>query len=435
MSNYYNMLELCRASLVPFRMNIDIVKDWLINSRNPLYNTGFAKIILANLILAERLTRTYEKDEFNIHECIIEDKKYAIEEKVIVSKTFCQLRHFSKVGITKTLPKLLILAPMAGHHATLAKDTVKELLPFMDVYITDWVDASLVPMQEGNFDLDDFIDYLIEFLTLLGPNLHTLAVCQPTIPLLAAISIMSQNNDANVPASMTLIGGPIDARNNPTEVDNLATSKTIDWFSAMMISTVPMNYPGYGRRVYPGFMQLMAFMSLDIPRHINSHLELLQNLLDGNMEEASHTMKFYDEYLASMDMTAEFFLQTIQEVFKDFALAKGELVSRNRHINLKDISKCALLGIEGERDNIAAVGQTKAALELCSNIPDSMKRYYLQEGAGHYGTFSGSKFKKFIVPIIKDFIYQHDNNNKTAKKGDSKAVDKTGGEKGMKRKN
>ncbi len=416
MSNYYNMLELYRASLIPFRMNIDISKDWLINPKNPFCNTGFSKILLANLILAERLSRTYQKDEFNIHECMVENKSYVIEEKVIYSKTFCELKHFSKVGITQTLPKLLIVAPMAGHHATLAKDTVKELLPFADIYITDWVDASLVPLKEGKFDLDDFIDYLIEFLTLLGPNLHTLAVCQPTIPLMAAISILSNSNELKVPASMILIGGPIDARRNPTEVDHLAVNQSMEWFCDMMISTVPMNYEGYGRKVYPGCLQLMAFMSLDIPRHINSHLELLQNLLDGNMEGASHTIEFYDEYLASMDMTAEFYLQTIQEVFKDFALAKGELVSRDRKINLTDISKCALLGIEGERDNIAAVGQTKAALELCYNIPDSMKRYHLQEGVGHYGTFSGSKFKKFIVPIIKDFIYHFDGSSKAGKK-------------------
>lgn len=396
MSNYYNMLELHRASLIPFRMNIEVLKDWVVSPKNPIHNTGFANIMLAHLILTERMTRTYKKPKFNINECAVDSIPYVIEEKVVCSKTWCQLRHFSKVGITKVLPKLLIVAPMAGHHATLTRDTVKGLLPFADVYITDWVDANMVPLQEGKFDLDDFINYIIEFLILLGPNLHTLAVCQPTIPLLAAISILSQSNDVNVPSSMILIGGPVDARMNPTEVDNLATRKSMDWFCQVMTTTVPVNYEGYGRKVYPGFLQLMAFMSLDIPRHINSHLELLQNLLDGQIAEANHTIAFYDEYLAPMDMTAEFYLQTIHEVFKEFALAKGELISQNRKIDLKNITKCALLGIEGERDNIAAVGQTKAALELCCNIPDSMKQYHLQEGAGHYGTFSGSKFNKYI---------------------------------------
>ncbi len=423
MSNYYNMLELYRTSLIPFRMNIQIFKEWLINHKNPLHNTGFANIMLAYLILTERITRNYKKPKFNINECMVDGVSYVIEEQVIVSKTFCQLKHFRKVGITKTLPKLLILAPMAGHHATLARDTVKGLLPFVDIYITDWVDANMVPLKEGKFDLDDFIDYIIEFLILLGPNLHTLAVCQPTIPLLAAISILSQNNDIHVPSSMTLIGGPIDARLNPTAVDNLATRQSMDWFCRVMTTTVPINYPGYGRKVYPGFLQLMAFMSLDIPRHTNSHLELLQNLLDGNITEANHTIAFYDEYLAPMDMTAEFYLQTIHEVFKEFALAKGELISQNRKINLKDITKCALLGIEGERDNIAAVGQTKVALELCCNIPDSMKRYHLQEGAGHYGTFSGSKFNKFIVPVIKDFIYQYDATNERIDEAANRVAD------------
>ncbi|XVN43304.1 MAG: polyhydroxyalkanoate depolymerase [Candidatus Rickettsia vulgarisii] len=427
-NNYYNMLELYRASLIPFRVSVEIAKDWVIHPKNPIHSTNLANLILSNLILAERVTRTYKKPKFNINECKINDKTYLIEEEVVLSKPFCQLRHFKKIGFKQKLPKLLIVAPMAGHHATLATDSIKSLLPYTDIYLTDWVDANLVPNEVGSFDLDDFIDYLIEFATLLGPNLHTMAICQPTVPLLAAISIMSKNKDPNTPASMILIGGPVDARQNPTDVNRLATSKSLAWFCKMMTTTVPMNYPGYGRKVYPGFLQLMAFISLNIPRHINSHLDLLEALLKKDIPAANHNMKFYDDYLAPMDMTAEFYLQTIEEVFKEFALAKDEFISRDRKVHLKDIKNCALLGIEGELDNIAAVGQTKAALDLCVNIPESMKEYYLQHGAGHYGTFSGSRFRQYIVPVMKDFIYKYDHhhnkNDDNHKSADKKPVPK-----------
>ena len=417
-NNLYNMIEGMRSSLIPLRASIEFSGHWLKDHRNPIHNTGLSHVMLSYLILAERLTRTYKKPAFDITECSIDKKLYRIDEKVVLSKTFCQLKHFSKVGFKQTLPKLLIVAPMAGHHATLLRETVRELLPYSDVYITDWVDASKVPNKLGSFSLDDFINYLIEFMTLLGPNVHTVAVCQPTIPLLAAISIMSEKNDPNVPNSMILMGGPIDARQSPTKVDVLALDKSMEWFHQMMTTEAPINYAGYGRDIYPGILQLIGFISLNVPRHINSHLDLLQNLLDGNIEKANHTIKFYDEYLASMDMSAEFYLETIQKVFKEFALAKDEFTSNGRKVSLKHITKCALLGIEAENDDIAAVGQTKSALEMCSGIPKSMKQYHLQEGAGHYGLFSGSKFKEFIVPVMTDFINKHDK----AKKHDEPQV-------------
>jgi poly(3-hydroxybutyrate) depolymerase len=420
-NNSYYALEAFKNMVVPIRTNIEILETWLKNPNNPLHNTGYERIIQANLTLAERLTRSYKKPKFNIKQAIVNGQSYAIEEKTILTKTFCQLKHFSKIGNQEILPKLLIIAPMAGHHATLLRETVQEMLQYSDVYITDWVDANTVPKELGDFNLDDFIDYLIDFISVLGPNLHTMAVCQPTVPLLAAISIMSANNDKNVPSSMILIGGPVDARSNPTAVDLFATDKSMDWFYQIMTAKVPFNYDGYKRNVYPGFLQLMGFISLNLPRHINAHLDLLQNLLDGDMEKANKTMDFYDEYLAAMDMTAEFYLQTIQVVFKEFSLAKDELVSKDRKINLKNITKCALLGIEGERDDIAAPGQTKAALDLCSNIPSSMKQYHLQKGVGHYGSFSGSKFRNFIAPIIKDFIYKITKHNKPATIGASTA--------------
>ena len=409
-TNYtYYMLEGLRAQIAPIHLGIKILKEAY--EYESLEDNGFARIMHSYLTLCERMTRKYEKPEFNILETIIDDKTYNINEKVILKKSFCELRHFQKIGFKKELPKLLIVAPMAGHHATLLRSTVQELLPYTDIYITDWTEASFVPLEAGHFDMDDYIDYVMEFINFIGPNVHTMAVCQPTVPLLAAISLMSESNSPNVPSSMILMGGPIDARKNPTAVNEFAQSKSLEWFCKMVTMQVPPNYPGHGRKVYPGFLQLAGFMSLNLFRHIDSHLELWQSLLNSDYKKADHTIKFYDEYLAGMDMPAEFYLQTIDEVFQQFSLARGKLVSEKRPIDLKHITKCALLGIEGELDDIAAVGQTKAALKLCSNIPESMKRYHLQKGAGHYGVFSGSKFKQFIVPIIKDFIYDFDKTN------------------------
>lgn len=418
-TNYmYYMLEGLRAQIAPTHLGIKILKEAF--EDESLKDNGYARIMHAYLTVSERMLRKYEKPKFNITETIIDNVTYEIDEKIILKKPFCKLKHFSKVGYKEVMPKLLIIAPMAGHHATLLRATVQELLPYCDVYITDWIDASYVPVEAGRFDMDDFIDYTIEFINFLGPNTHTMAVCQPTVPLLAAISIMSSDNQPNVPNSMILIGGPIDARKNPTAVDEFALSKNLEWFCKTVTMNVPPNYPGHGRKVYPGFLQLAGFISLNLSRHIDSHLELLQNLLNGDYKKVDHTIKFYDEYLAPMDMAAEFYLQTIEEVFHEFSLARGKLVSENRHINLKDITKCALLGIEGELDDIAAVGQTKAAINLCANIPDSMKQYHMQKGAGHYGVFSGSKFKQFIVPVIKDFIYTHDKASESRNKAKAK---------------
>ncbi|AFE52271.1 poly-beta-hydroxyalkanoate depolymerase [Rickettsia prowazekii str. GvV257] len=409
-TNYtYYILEWLRAQIAPMHLGIKILKE--LYEHEPLEDNGFARIIHAYLTLCERMTRKYTKPEFNILETIINDKTYNINEQVIFKKPFCELRHFQKIGFKKELPKLLIVAPMAGHHATLLRSTVHALLPYTDIYITDWTEANYVPLEAGHFDMDDYIDYLIEFINFMGQNIHTMAVCQPTVPLLVAISLMSENNSPNVPSSMILIGGPIDARKNPTVVNEFALSKSLEWFCEMLTMQVPPNYPGYGRKVYPGFLQLTGFISLNLLRHIDSHLELWQSLLNSDYQKADYIIKFYDEYLSGMDMPAEFYLQTIDEVFQQFSLARGKFISEKRPIDLKHITKCALLGIEGELDDIAAVGQTKAALKLCVNISESMKRYHLQNGVGHYGVFSGSKFKQFIVPLIKEFIYDFDKTN------------------------
>lgn len=403
--NYlYYIEEAIRAQITPARFSIMAALEWLEDNENPIYPTEFAKAMRAILEMTERVTREYKKPSFGIIECMVDEKLYRIEKQTLLTKPFCYLEHFSKIGLKKHQPKLLIVAPMAGHNATLLKGTVTDLLPHVDVYITNWINANQVPLSAGKFDMDDFIDYIIEFIKFLGDDIHVMAVCQPTVPVLAAVSLMSSNDSSHIPKSMILIGGPVNASKNPTVVNTFATDKSLEWFEKNVITPVPPNFPGHMRKVFPGFMQLAGFMSINLERHINSHIDLFKDLLAENDEEADKQKRFYDEYFAVMDLPAEFYLQTISEVFQKYSLAKGMLVSRGRKIIPSSITKCALLGIEGENDDIAGVGQTEAALNLCQNIPASMKKYHLQKGVGHYGVFSGSRFKKFVVPVITDFI-------------------------------
>lgn len=406
-TNYlYYLVEASRLQMSPSRLAILNNLHWFENTYNPLYYTNFARTMRASLEIAERITRKYEKPHFGITQCVVDGKAYAVEKKTEITKSFCKLQHFVKTGIRKEQPKLLLVAPMAGHHATLLRGTVEETLPFFDVYITDWMDAAQVPVGLGKFDMDDFIDYLIEFIRFLSPEVNVMGVCQPTVPVMAATAILSASGDDSVvPKSMILIGGPVDARQNPTAVNNFAVKHSIEFLKQSVITPVPPNYPGFGRKVFPGFLQLTGFISMNLQRHIDSHVDMFKNLLIEDDTKADLQKKFYDEYLSVMDLTEEFYLQTIKEVFQDYALARGNLVSKGRKVNLDAITKCALLGIEGEKDDIAAVGQTREALHLCKNIPASMKRYHLQKDVGHYGAFSGSKFKKFIVPVIRDFVY------------------------------
>lgn len=405
--NYlYNLIEAVRFQLLPTTFVIKESKKIFENQYIPMHNSDFVKIMRATLEISERIVRRYRKPEFGITKCEVGLNTYAIEQNVILKKTFCNLVHFRKVDFKNSQPKLLIVAPLAGHHATLLRGAVEGMLPYSDVYITDWIDASQIPLTLGSFNMDDFIDYVIEFMHFLEPRLHVMAVCQPTVPVLAAVAIMSAEN-TTVPKSIILIGGPVDARQQPTQINHFAMNKSIEWFQHMVVTMVPPNYPGYMRYVYPGFLQLAGFISMNIQNHVTSHIDMFKNLVIEDDEKASVQKKFYDEYLSVMDIPAEFYLQTIKEVFQDFSLAKGILKSRDRAVKLEAIVKCALLGIEGENDDIAAVGQTKEALNLCKSIPDDMKQYHLQKGVGHYGVFSGSKFRKHIVPVIRNFICEY----------------------------
>jgi len=339
-----------------------------------------------------------------------------IVEDVLWSKPFCNLVNFRKMSAGRPLnqPKILMVAPMSGHYATLLRGTVETFLPTHDVYITDWVDARTVPLSTGRFDLDDYIDYVIEMIRLLGPDLHLMAVCQPSVPVIAAIARMEAEGDPAAPLSMTLMGGPIDTRESPTKVNLLAQDRGTEWFKRNCIVKVPLPNAGFMRDVYPGFLQLSGFMAMNIDRHIEAHGEMFSHLVHGDGDSAEKHRDFYDEYLAVMDLTAEFYLQTVDTVFVRHALPNGEMMHRDQPVDLTAIKRCALMTVEGENDDISGVGQTRAAHKLCVNIPESRRVHWLQPKVGHYGVFNGSRFRAEVAPRIADFMANSVHDAKTS---------------------
>jgi poly(3-hydroxybutyrate) depolymerase len=357
--------------------------------------------------LFERSTRRYRKPEWGIDSTTVGGEKVSVNIKSIWERPFCRLLHFERAldrAPRRPQPKLLIVAPMSGHYPTLLRGTVETFLPNHDVYITEWVDARMVPLAEGRFDLDDYIDYIISILHLLGGDVHVIAVCQPSVPVLAAVALMEANGDPNVPYSMILMGGPIDTRINPNDVNNLAERRGLHWFRNHVITKVPFPHPGVMRDVYPGFLQLHGFMSMNLDRHIEAHHNLFLHLVKGDGDSAQKHREFYDEYLAVMDLAAEFYLQTVDTVFIRHALPKGEMTHRGRRVDPTAIRRVALMTVEGENDDISSVGQTEAAHALCVNIPQEHKVHYVQPAVGHYGVFNGSRFRAEIAPRIADFV-------------------------------
>jgi poly(3-hydroxybutyrate) depolymerase len=330
-----------------------------------------------------------------------------VREEVVLEKPFCSLRRFRRAGLPKDAPRLLIVAPMSGHHATLLRGTVARMVENQEVWITDWADAKMVPLAQGSFGLDDYIDYLIEFIRFIGEGTHVVAVCQPSVPAFAVAAIMGSENDPCRPATLTMMGGPVDTRASPTGVDDIAMARPLGWFRSHVIATVPINYPGAGRKVYPGFMQLAGFISMNLETHMMGHYEMFKHLTLGDTEGAAATKAFYDEYLSVSDMTAEFYLETIEQVFQKQALAKGEFVHRGKRVDPAAIRDTALLAIEGERDDISGIGQTRAALELATHLPRQRKNYFLARDVGHYGIFNGSKWRSQIAPVVEDWIRAH----------------------------
>jgi poly(3-hydroxybutyrate) depolymerase len=344
------------------------------------------------------------KPVFGLNSVEVEGKTYPLREEVVLKKPFGDLRHFRRGGLPKDAPKVLIVAPMSGHYATLLRGTVERMAENQEVWITDWADAKLVPVAAGHFDLDDYIDYLIEFLEFVGPGTHMIAVCQPSVPAFAATAVMGAEKHPCRPATLTMMGGPIDTRASPTTVNNVANERPLAWFQNNVIATVPLTYPGAGRKVYPGFLQLAGFLSMNLETHLMSHFEMFKHLTVGDQESAAGTKAFYDEYLSVCDMTAEFYLQTIEQVFQEHSLPKGEFVHRGKAIDPTAIVDTALLAIEGERDDISGIGQTKAALGLAPKLPEAQKRYYLAKDCGHYGIFNGSKWRTRIAPVVEEWI-------------------------------
>jgi poly(3-hydroxybutyrate) depolymerase len=407
----YELHEISHFALAPARAMTDIAQLWLKSPANVLSYTHLGKNMVATVELFERLTRRYGKPAFGLSSTLIAGKRVPVVEKVVWERPFCKLLHFARqfeVNERQRQQKLLIVAPMSGHHATLLRGTVEAFLPFYDVFVTDWVDARSLPLSAGRFDLDDYIDYLIDICEILskerdGIPLHTLGVCQPSVPLFAAVALMEAAESPHAPASMTLMGGPIDTRRSPTKVNLLAQARGSAWFQRHCISTVPLGYHGAGREVYPGFLQLAGFMGMNIDRHVSAHIELFNHLVEGDGDSAEKHREFYDEYLSVMDLTAEFYLQTVDTVFVKHALPKGKMSHRGVKVDSSAIRRVALMTIEGENDDISGSGQTLAAHDLCVNLPGSMQTDYLQEKVGHYGVFNGSRFRNQIVPRILDF--------------------------------
>lgn len=402
----YQLYEMSHVAVQPLRAHADAVKLLYSNPLNPLSRTPFGRSVAAMAELFERATRRYGKPRFELTTTCVGSEAVAVVEEIIWKRPFCNLVHFRRdlPAGRRPDPRLLLVAPMSGHYATLLRGTVEALLPHAEVYITDWTDARMVPLSEGSFDLDDYIDYLIDIFHALGPDSHVVAVCQPSVPVLAAVALMQARGDAHAPATMTLMGGPVDTRRNPTAVNILAQERGIDWFRENAIMQVPWPHPGFMRNVYPGFLQLSGFMGMNLDRHIIAHRDFFMHLVQNDGDSAEKHRDFYDEYLAVMDLTAEFYLQTVETVFIRHALPKGEMTHRGEPVDPSAITDVALLTIEGENDDISGVGQTEAAHTLCVNIPDDMRMHHLQPAVGHYGVFNGSRFRAEIVPRIVDLI-------------------------------
>ena len=402
----YWFYEMGHAALNPSRAFADATRLFFKNPANPLAHTAYGKSVAASMELFERSTRRYQKPDWNIRHTTVGGERVPVHIETIWRRPFCNLLHFERAFAhppRRPQPKLLIVAPMSGHYPTLLRGTVETFLPNHDVYLTEWIDARMVPIGEGRFNLDDYIDYVISMLHLLGGDCHVIAVCQPSVPVLAAVALMEADKDPYVPHSMVLMGGPIDTRINPNGVNQLAANRGINWFRRNVITKVPFPHPGVMRDVYPGFLQLHGFMSMNLDRHIEAHRNLFMHLVKGDGDSVQKHREFYDEYLAVMDLTAEFYLQTVDTVFIRHALPKGEMTHRGRKIDPSAISRVALMTVEGENDDISSVGQTEPAHALCPNIPDDDKAHYVQPAVGHYGVFNGSRFRAEIAPRIADF--------------------------------
>jgi poly(3-hydroxybutyrate) depolymerase len=401
----YDLFELNQAAAAPLNAAAGLGQFLWAHPTNPLSQTYWGRSVAASMEIMERSTRRFRRQLFGISMRDSGGVDVPVLEQIVWQKPFCRLLHFVKPDpAVREEPRFLLVSPMSGHHSTLLRGTVEAMLPHGDIYVTDWADAREVPVREGGFDLDDYIDYLIGMLAHLGPGINVVAVCQPSVPVLAAIALMSARHDANLPQSMILMGGPIDTRRNPTAVNRYAEERGAEWLRRHAIVKVPFFYPGFMREVYPGFLQLTGFVAMNFERHVNAYRDLYWNLVEGNDDRADKHKEFYNEYLSVMDLTAEFYLQTVERVFLGKHLALGQFHHRGERADPAAIATTALMTIEGERDDISGLGQTEAAHELCTAIPNERRRHYLQKEVGHYGVFSGSRFRTETLPQMLDFV-------------------------------
>lgn len=412
----YNLFEAQHQLLGPWRVAAEAARGWYGHPFSPLAYSPISRRIAASTDLFLRVTQRYEKPAWGIDRTTVDGKSVAVEEVTELDKPFCRLVHFRRAltgrgSARRQDPRVLLVAPLSGHHATLLRDTVRALLPEHEVWVTDWVDARMVPLSAGPFHLADYVDYVREFIRLLTdprrPDLNVISVCQPTVPVLCAVALMAQDGEAHPPKTMVMMGGPIDARRSPTAVNNLATRKPYSWFEQNLIQRVPHRYPGYARRVYPGFLQHLGFVAMNPDRHLNAHWDYFNHLLNGDGESADKHRDFYDEYNAVLDLPAEYYLDTIKSVFQDFALPKGRMFIREQLVRPQAIRATALLTIEGEFDDISGNGQTEAAHLLCLSIPADRREHYLAAKAGHYGIFAGRRWRETIYPKVRDFMRKH----------------------------
>jgi poly(3-hydroxybutyrate) depolymerase len=409
----YQLYETQRALMAPFSEFASATAKLYNHPLSPFTHTPMAQRVSAGFDLVHRLAKEYEKPPFDIRSATVDGVQVAVQEQVAIEKPFCRLLRFKRftddptaLADMKTQPVVLIVAPLSGHHSTLLRDTVKSLLSGHKVFITDWTDARMVPVDKGPFHLDDYVAYIEEFLRHIGPEVNVISVCQPTVPVLAAVSLMASRGEFT-PRTMIMMGGPIDARKSPTAVNNLAMNKSHEWFEHNVIYRVPQNYPGATRRVYPGFLQHTGFVAMNPDRHMSSHYDYFLDLVRGDDSSAESHRQFYDEYNAVLDMPAEYYLDTIKTVFQDFALVNGTWKVKGELVRPQDIKTTALLTIEGELDDISGAGQTRAAHGLCTGVPESRRFHYDAEGAGHYGIFSGKRWREHVYPKVSEFIARY----------------------------
>ena len=403
----YQLYDLYRQSLTPLTATVDLFHDIVTDERYPLSKTRYGRLRKAILESSSRLLKHYPKQGFEYEPVVIGKTEHPVSETVVMEKPFCNLLRFRREGLPENAPKVLCIAALSGHHATLARETYREFLKDHEVYVTDWLDARDVPLSEGKFGFEGYTSYLIDFMEHLGPNNHVFAICQAAVPALTAVCHMSRENNVCRPKTLTMMAGPIDIRINPNAFTKQVYKMSAKFLERVAIHKVPSRYKGAGRLVYPGTMQLGGFMSMNVKSHMEKHVQFFKDIVHGNGDDADRHRDFYDEYMAVLDMDADFYMETMDRVFLDQHLPKGQMTYQDQTISCSDITDVAILTLEGEKDDMISLGQTEAALHLCDNLPGKLKKHYVQKGVGHYGIFNGKRYRRGVAPRIKNWIKKH----------------------------